>query len=671
MICFHHRFVGNDFRARKFITLLLFFLGVKVENLTVIPPTVFAEQSNAKTFLLSWEKGSDVIITIDYGDGQSLRWAWDEQNHTLSYRKKNVTLNHSYTVLANYTLKVSATNQAGTVNVTATIVVEPNLQTFINYTSKYIPGPTPLDMQFQFSLLPTVTSPIPVIFWCNFTYDDPSNTKTQNLTYCEVNGVSCVSPYTYVTDRPFSVPHILCYNHISSVPFNDNITLRQNITELKISSEQLGWKTLEDAASFKITMSRGSHITLDVDFGDGQTNTTGYPYRVAGNTSTSFSHVYNTPNNYTVRVKAYNEYYQNDTTYVLIIQNKVQGITIRHIPPIAYPPGTFSLSLVPDTSLPIPTNMWFNATLTGISILQESYANSITSGSTHSETVNVGRSNVGENQDIIVTGYNLASKMNFTTSVSVYEVITGISLTPEPKTTLPNETWSLHIAVATGSSINFTVDFGDGDVQMVQHDKLFGTDLVTIVNKTYTYVGNFTVRVTASNPVSSKTASFIHEWSCYPPNITLPSEVLDEANPRKVFKSLPYKIEPQLHLVCIDTQTVLFQWTVLDYATKNAHTYSTQDKIFNLTARALHYGKYIVRLNASMLNEVNTTSIEDSYVEIVKTPLVASIKGGKESGTVFGRTANINGIIYSLDLDEFPVDQKRGLLFRYVKLIKL
>ena len=83
-----------------------------------------------------------------------------------------------------------------------------------------------------------------------------------------------------------------------------------------------------------------------------------------------------------------------------------------------------------------------------------------------------------------------------------------------------------------------------------------------------------------------------------------------------------------------------------------------------MTARALHYGKYIVRLNASMNNEVNTTSITDAFLEITKTPLVVSIVGGKETGTVFGRSVTIDGNAESLDVDEFPNDQRRGLSYR-------
>ena len=125
---------------------------MKTENLTVVPATVFAEQNANQNFGLAWDKGSDVIITIEYGDGETLRWAWDEQNHTLSYKKKSITLSHNYTILANRTLKVTATNQAGTVKTTAQIVVEPNLQKYVNYSSVYVPGPTPLQVQFGFKL---------------------------------------------------------------------------------------------------------------------------------------------------------------------------------------------------------------------------------------------------------------------------------------------------------------------------------------------------------------------------------------------------------------------------------------------------------------------------------------------------------------------------------------
>ena len=240
-------------------------LGVKVENLTLLPSTIFAEQNVLQNFTMSWDKGSDLIVTVQYGDGQTLNWAWDKQSHTLSYRHKSVTLSHKYATLSNVTLTVTAKNKAGQSTAAAKVVVEPNMKQFVAYKSKYTPGPTPLKVQFDFSLTAGQTSPIPVIFWCNFTYDDPKNTvKTSNI-YGEIKGAgSFLTPYTYVTDRLFALPECVCYNHVSSVPFNDNITLRENITGLEITSPRKAWITNHESVIVMVKMKTGSQVKQTV-----------------------------------------------------------------------------------------------------------------------------------------------------------------------------------------------------------------------------------------------------------------------------------------------------------------------------------------------------------------------------------------------------------------------
>lgn len=631
----------------------------------ITPGFSVAEQNVSHNFTISWDEGTDVVITMAYGDGNSFVWAWDEQNHTLSYRYKVITLGHSYLTLANVTVTVTASNQVGSHVTTAEVAVEPNLAAYIGMTLFYTPGPTDLDVDFSFGLLPSVTSPFPILIWCNMSYDDPSSATTNTAEFGVIDDTPFITSHIYETDRSQSNPSAVCFNHISSTTFSDVVILRENITSLNITAERIAWMTVDEMVLFNVTMATGSHANFYVQYDDGTEENATHPNRISHSEPMNFEHLYQTPANYTITVTAYNEYFQDTTSHVFILQNKVQGITVASIPPVAFPPGLFTMSLDSSGAVRIPTDVWINATLSGRMVLGDTYSEALSAGAVQSNTITVDRSFCGENLELTILCHNLASEQVVQTTLSIYETITGLSITPVPKTSLPNETWALHITVATGSFVTYTVDFDDGDQRTVVHELLFASDQLIILFKNYTYVDNYTVTVTATNPVSSQTTSFLHEWSCYPPNITIAEEFLDEVNPPQVYKAKPFQLEPELYLVCIDTQVVLYHWTVLDYNSRSLLPFESHEEIFYLPPRTLHYGKYIIRLNTSMLNEANTIAIVETFIEVIRTPLVASIVGGAETGIVFGHTAFIDGFKDSFDLDEEPVNQRNGLTYRY------
>lgn len=639
--------------------------GVAIENLTITPNFWIAEQNVLQEFDISWDRGSDVVLTVQYGDGLSYTWAWDEQNHTVSYRRKVVTVTHNYTTLANVTLIAITSNQVGTSETTADVVIQPNLGYYLGMTLVYVPGPTPLDVVFSFDILPSVSSPIPILFWCNISYDDPQSANPSVLVYGMIDDSPFTTGHTFKTDRPQSNPTALCFNHISSTTLLDVVVLREAITFLEINAEKLAWET-DEMVALNVTMKTGSHAKFTIVYGDGSEENRTHPNRISNSEPMSFQHVYTSPNNYTVFVKAYNEFFQDTANISLILQNRVQGITLDSSSNVAYPPGTFTVVLEPSSVLPIPTDVWISAVLLNSVVISNVYSEALSTGQVYHETVTVSRDYCGENHNLSILCYNLASQQTIQTQISVYEVITGLQITPIPRTTLPNETWALEIIISTGSSVSYFIDFDDGDTQAVIHQSLFASDHKVTLYKNYTYVDNFTVTVTASNPVSSESGTFLYLWSCYPPNITIPDELLNQEEPKEVYKSRLFQFEPELYIVCIDTQVVVYHWTVLDYYSHSVLPFESRQENFTLPERRLAYGRYIVRLNASMYQKENTTSVADFFIEIIPTPLEAYIVGGPDSGIVFGRTASIDGWQESLDLDEDPGNQRNGLIYRYI-----
>ncbi|ESO99868.1 hypothetical protein LOTGIDRAFT_173469 [Lottia gigantea] len=202
-----------------------------------------------------------------------------------------------------------------------------------------------------------------------------------------------------------------------------------------------------------------------------------------------------------------------------------------------------------------------------------------------------------------------------------------------------------------GDYLNFTWDFGDG-----HHKFVVGQ---VNVNHTYKHIGEYTVRLTAANPISSMATHyqvFILDQICNPPDVSIvkPSRRLNKLTFRKC--EVLY-IEAQVQVKeCELSSVVQYSWTILDIRTNHpVFPKYPDDPVFRsssliLPSHTLHYGNYTVKLKVRMKGTI-VYSMSKIQLEVIPSPLKVTIDGGKYRRFNHKDILILNGSL-SQDLDQ-------------------
>jgi PKD repeat protein len=232
-----------------------------------------------------------------------------------------------------------------------------------------------------------------------------------------------------------------------------------------LSAENDGPTIFGSATQLGADVTSGSNVTYDWDFGDGTSGS-----------GQSVSHQYAAPGPYTAEVTATNSVNQGTATTSVLVQVAIGGLIASNDGPT--PLGTSTQLSASVSSGSEVSYIWDFGDSTG------------GSGASASHTYSVPGVYVAE-----VIASNLVSQSTVTTEIQVQEEITGLSATDDGPTLLGMPT-QFSASIASGSSVSYAWDFGDGEVGS-------GAD----VSRVYGSPGNYTVELTASNLVSQEKIS--------------------------------------------------------------------------------------------------------------------------------------------------------------------
>lgn len=253
--------------------------------------------------------------------------------------------------------------------------------------------------------------------------------------------------------------------------------------------------------------------------------------------------------------------------------------------------------------------------------------------------------------NITLTAKNSISVMVVSRMIRMMESVVNVTFENNSPTVIDFET-TLFVSVGQiGTESCFLLDLGNNTrilyrgVQGVTcDDKLTKTNDIRVlpslefaINFTYWRVFNYFVAITALNDVSRIT---LHGWviilnlPCEFPFVQIPDAGKSYHNPTKYHRADYITIKSRCIIDCLASRTSAFHWDLTkisdgaDNGTIVNDLFDYSLSVLIIPQRTLPYGKFMLRLNVSMVGLPLVHRAAVSYIEIVPSPLVAEIIGG-------------------------------------------
>jgi PKD repeat protein len=216
--------------------------------------------------------------------GSNVSYAWDFGDRTSG---SGASTSHTYTALGSYTAEVTATNSVNQATATTSVQVEVAITGLVAGND----GPTVLGIATQMSA---------------------SISTGSNISYAWVfgdstGGTGASPPHTYSAPGEYTA-EVTASNGVSEETTTTLVQVEEAITGLEAAND--GPTLLGNVTQFTASLSTGSNVIYEWDFGDGESDS-----------GTAVSHQYAIPGTYTVELSATNLVSQETvTTLVHVIE---------------------------------------------------------------------------------------------------------------------------------------------------------------------------------------------------------------------------------------------------------------------------------------------------------------------------------------------------------------
>ena len=278
----------------------------------------------------------------------------------------------------------------------------------------------------------------------------------------------------------------------------------QPITNLTISTALAVYEVGSDV-TFSITVSEGSHVTYNIQYGDGASEVIVHPNVLSFQTAVYPSHAYSLAQIWTVTVTASNAEGSVENQAKVRVIEPMRSLRLQTAELTQFPNSTFRYNVVlaePGLVLEdITCSFDFgDGASESLSLDSMTDVDSITTD--HSYYLGV--------YDVSVTCTNGISSLGMNRTVTAEEIITGLSIESDKAVGKAGETFYLTVSTASGSNVAVTLDLGNGQTEsrLVGSNRRGGSLLSFAVN--YADIGRYTVSVSAENLVNSVTAVLPH-----------------------------------------------------------------------------------------------------------------------------------------------------------------
>nr|XP_006822225.1 PREDICTED: polycystin-1-like [Saccoglossus kowalevskii] len=535
--------------------------------------------------------GVPILFELTYATGSNLTYHWNMDDHTGTETTLVPYFLYTYDYAKNVIPLGTALNPISAETAfTFLQVIEPitNLRIVLNTNTGYF---------------------VPITE--NVTYNavfDTGSHETYNWTFPTVTGLSSKS-VTYFFDSfgvyPVSVE---VWNEFTHAETTVQITVQEPISDLKLiaSGESVEVGT---AVNFTAIVKTGSDITYKWTTSDnhGTTIITSDP---------TMSYTFNSLGEYNVNVTAQNGLGQETDSVLITVLSVITDLQIADCCEAGYPTNEmidFSATVATGSDVSYKWNLTINGNI-DVYYTQNIKHKFDTPG----------------NCTIELTATNAISRDFTQYVISVQEKISNLQLQTSGIESMYvgyNVTFVLN--VDTGSDIIYVVDYGDETKETSTHN---------VFTHTYSNIGTKTVITSAQNDVSSEQSSTsirIRKLWCQEPTLTLIGSYH-----RRIERSNNIFIEYDIDLHQCIQYTTTYDWKV--FATNDVHCRNLEDlepvdlqrltittlPHLNLKSHSLDYGEYCIQFTVSF-KDTPHVSVESSRLNVVDSPLVAIINGGR------------------------------------------
>ncbi len=484
-------------------------------------------------FTATLHTGSEVSVYVDFGDGMSEQFSFPE----MLAQTRGLTFSHIYSNIGNYTIIPVAQNVISRLvyNTLVRVVVRPDIHDLSLVLSSLFTGQLPGGV-IQFSVKYTSYG-IRTELFAKWIFG--SNKFSQHFEYLSSLSSGMIEqklvtfPNTYIGTHTASV---VIDNAVSSNILHTNFTLEEQVN-IKSFQPNTTVAKANDTVEFVALLTGGSHVGLNIDFGDGhqeiiafneitnviklingvviirngiriqvdKNSTRGSTYgeRLGAARQVWITHQYEYYGEYHMTLIIHNDVSSEvvRTSNPIMIQNPINNnIDIQCEKYVKNPPGILSC-LYTKAKESHPSHVQ-------CTVYQDDkyITNSVINDQVYSQqfTYNLFYFDVA----ISVISFNcsnLVSTMTYNINVAIIQTIQGMRLSLIKSTFSLEETIDVDIYVKYGSHINAYIDFKDGNVKHIFSNETNVLQKVFHVNHHYLQPGHFVISVKCTNVYSDST----------------------------------------------------------------------------------------------------------------------------------------------------------------------
>lgn len=423
---------------------------------------------------------------------------------------------HVFSEIGDYVVELTICSSISCSILNTTITIEPELDLYLRFNMTYTPGAVPLDINVIILYIKSDLS-VPISVNCSIIFEQKKIaniiTTDANLTTTSLESQSIhvvmttdyVINYTYTNDVPDEILNMTCHNHVSSIQYDTTVLLRGEINTINITAEREAYLVGENVRLL-VDIRQGDHVVLVIDFGDGIVDNFTRSNIYSNEFTWKLDHVYDTNENFTLFLYGYNEHFNSTVSMIqapIIVQNGLTEIELTvDNKNVIFPNGLANFDLHAIDNSILPDNVfcsWKFDDFTESTV----YSAGLMSGLSDIKQHLYHRHNIGSSISVFTYCYNLVSSKNASVEIQVYEEIHTLAVTATPIYAIPLENVSFVSSLVNGSNVIFDYDYNNGQMQSKHHDSLFANSKAFPHIYAFLTIGNFTVNITAKNPVSS------------------------------------------------------------------------------------------------------------------------------------------------------------------------
>ena len=458
--------------------------------------------------------------------------------------------------------------------------------------------------------------------------------------------------HTY-TDHGMYVLNVTASNSVSRLTVTKYLYVQHVVKDIEIMSNS-PQEIPPGIVTFTVSVKLGTHpptnATIDMDFGNGQTRRN---ISLNGARAINISRSYTTPGIIKVNMTMKNDISSVNVVDRVDVQRSIKDLRIMSLH-TGGAAGYRAPGRGPNkTEFPVEYEVLFEAgTSDGTSVNYMWDFGDTTSPINTTITSVLHRFSHPQLFNITLRASNSISRMTVSGVVRMMQSILHVSFENDSPTVFEkNTTFTITIG-QPGTDSCFLVDLGNNTRILYKgFDNVSCDNALKIANDTKVLASlNFTillqywkemryaVNLTAMNSVSNVT---IRGWviilplPCKYPVVQIPDAGRTLETRTKYFRAEYISIKSRCTIDCLASRKTTFYWSLIKISSGDdngtildTHNFDTTLSVLIIPRQTLPYGTFRVNLNVSMVGLPLVHTVFDSYLEIMPSPLVASIIGG-------------------------------------------